>query len=270
MLGSTSDEETTVRNNSMGFENLDLENFEKFGQDIQCSEKETAEAITEDDKDISTQDNKKETDKHDTERKSEESRDASSKSEEAHFEEVATSSSEVVLGSKKRAASLGSVKPLAPPSMKKWDNMQSLERIGKSGEEMRELKSVMEEDEQQCDEEQQQTKDKELPDELSKQKSTNIQEFGSSAMYYKQAERGERKQMEVLKRVSLYEEEEGVVPHTSPVKTVTQVGLGVVKSGSVSEKLKMFGGGRKVTRTMSEGGVTMPQSTTAKSNCISV
>ena len=214
-----------------------------------------------------------------------------------YFQEVDTSSPKVVLSSRnqlERAVSAGDVKRLDPaPPLKKWDNVHSLEQIGRTGGEgVGRLKSVAEEDE---DNEQQQYDDKqphygkqqhddkqqELQDYKQQQlyeHNTNIHQFGSIAVYYKQAERRERggggggggggaggggggPDMDILKRISQIEEQ-GVKSHPLPVRGVR---LEMVKSGSVSEKLKMFGGGRRVTRTVSEGRpVEMPPLTVPK------
>lgn len=251
--------------NSTTFESLDLENFERFGQEIHSSDKEKDVIMAEEDEDTTTGEDKKEgsaDNEKDAELKHREKdgdiEESGVQNELTNFKGVDTTSSEVVLATQKRierAASLGSVKPLAPPALKKWENMSSLEHIGESGEEVRQ--SVVEEEDEQRDR-----------DEINKHKSTSIQEHGSSAIHEKETDRTEggdkdAADMEVLKRVSLIEEE-GMTSQASPVKKDSvvksgQVGLGIVKSGSVSAKLKMFGGSRRVTHTMSDGEVTMPQ-----------
>ena len=157
------------------------------------------------------------------------------------------------LSKKERALSMGNIKPLQMPPLKKWDNISSLERIDKEGGESVQKKSerlgsVVEEDE---DDQQQQH-----------QQQHHEEEGGG--------ERERRLDIDVLRRVSQIEteREERGTPHASPAKgglegvreglEGAREGLAGVKSGSVSDKLRMFGGGRKVTRSVSDSRMMIP------------
>ena len=149
------------------------------------------------------------------------------------------------LSKKERALSMGNVKPLQMPPLKKWDNISSLERIDKEGGESVQKKSerlgsVVEEDE----------------DDQQQQQQQHHEEEGGG-------EREKRLDIDVLRRISQIEmeREETGTPHASPVKgglEGVKEGLEGVKSGSVSNKLRMFGGGKKVTRSVSDSRMKIP------------
>ena len=258
-IGSTSEDEIPIGDSSAGFEKLNLQTFEKFGKDIHTTgteepgREDVRRAVQEETLSAET-----------TEKEKEEEEEAQ---EGLQFKGVDVSSSEVPLLSRakiQRAASTGNVKPLSLPPLKKWDDLHSLERIGESSDGGTQLNSVLEEDE---DEKQRQRDKEDLHD--RKSTSKNIEEFGSSAVYYKEAAARERSgpEMEVLKRISQIEEGGGMVGGVRGERVRGgRVGLEVVKSGSVNEKLKVFGGGgrRKITRTMSDGRAAMPELVTTK------
>lgn len=183
-------------------------------------------------------------------------------------------------GNLKGAVSMGSGKPLLPSELKKWGNENNLERIDRTegSSPTGVLKSVREdEDNKQEDKQQQQDRQQQQDGHEDKQQqdgddkhhevpSTNIQEFGSSAVYYKQADKrrgegeGEVRGADVLKRVSQIEQEKmaGGTQWGSPLKREGVRGVEVVRSGSVSEKMKLFGGGRKVTTSHSDKKEEVP------------
>ena len=251
--GESEDEEMVARETSSGAERLDLKTFEEFGEDMRRGEGGIRERGEVDERENGEGEREKgnvegATDGSDKKLRKGEGEETKCEESLPHFEGVDTSISEVSMSSRKRverAASLGNVKPLELPPLKKWENMQNLKQAEQLGEGERQLNSVLEEDE----EENQQT----VPEE-TKPSSSHIQEFGSSAVYYKQPQRvvgGERESAEVkvLKRVNQIEGESRV-----KVEGVSMRGrsLETVRSGSVSEKLKMFGGGRRVTQSVSE------------------
>ena len=161
------------------------------------------------------------------------------------FEEVDASLAAVAIPPRKsveRAVSLGNVKPSAPPPLRKWDNVKDLKRVSEPGEKPTQLNSLFEEE------------DEEEEEESVERGSTppHIQEFGSSAVYYKHPQRvagGEGSEVRVLKRITQIEGENGAGVRGEGVRGSE---LEAVKTGSVSSKLKMFGGGRKVRRTKSD------------------
>ena len=329
-VDSTSEEEDTgARESSAGFEKLDLKTFEAFGQDVHDLDRQRTEpekeeeAAVEGGRELSEgarddegreerggeerdgeergREERREQEKGEEERREEERREEEREEKELSFAEgVNTSTSDVLLFSRskiERAVSMGSVKPLALSPLKKWEDIQSLEQIGRAREEEAShsrrksgrLGSVLEEDE---DEQQQQQQQQQLQQHLRQQQQQqqqqqqdgeggnkgNIQEFGSSAVYYKQADRerrGERERgsadIDVLTRVSQIEQEkrDGGMPRASPVKSegVREGGVEqeMVRSVSVREKLKMFGGGgRKVNRSVSDSRVETPVLAAAK------
>ena len=267
-VGSTSEEEEAVgvEESSAGFVKLNLQTFEKFGQDLhnlnQHTEREALEGAPDDGGGLGEE----------GERVKGEEGERVEGEERERVEGCADTTLQVSHGHIKRAISMGSGKPLLPSELKKWGNVHSLEQIdqpegsptGRNGV----LNSVREEDEdnKQEDKQQQQDGDEDKQQDgddkqdIDDVPSTNIQEFGSSAVYYKQAGKrreGEVRGADVLKRVSQIELDKmtGGTQSDSPLKREGMRGVRgaeVVRSGSVSEKMKLFGGGRKVTTSRSD------------------
>ena len=124
------------------------------------------------------------------------------------------------------AAVSGDGKPKSP--LTKWRNLRSLDKIDRMGD--RDAESVSSDDTFIVHE------DQEKP---------GIQEYGSKAVYNKIPDRQsgpERKSSEVAKLVGHIETKRKSAPTPDPPEKAPTF-AGIVRSGSVSEKLKMFGGG---------------------------
>ena len=260
--------ETVARETSSGFENIDLQTFEDFGEDIRGSwrEGEKSEEI-----------GKERRGGEDPASKARYG-DDSLREEKSHekaqsFEEVDTNTSpEVTVLSHKRverAASLGAVKPLAPLPLRKWDNVQDLKQVAESAEVEQPLNSILEEEEEKDDEIEEETgTDKKLAtDEKSTPAVHTKETAGLSDAHLRETEKlrreDQQKEMKVLMKVSRIEKDgRGMSVRDDGVRGR---GVEMVKSGSVSEKLKMFGGGRKITRTVSDGTTGKKKTGTAPS-----
>ena len=108
------------------------------------------------------------------------------------------------------------------PSLSRWRNIHSLNRIDKI-ENHTDIPATIKENETD---------------------TKSIVQYGSSAVYSKlpQEQARDRKSLEVNKIVSSYEDQRDVVAATAPASKTQPLG-GIVRSGSVTEKLKLFGGG---------------------------
>ena len=190
----------------------------------------------------------------------------------SHFKEVDTTTSEDAISPVQRAASLDTMKPLELPPLKKWGDIQNLKQADELVEGDAELEIVLEEEEEEEERGPEEGGRKlsvvqeENEDEDETEHLTHTVESGASPNSRKQPEsrEGEGSETEVLKRVTRMERERGSANGKGGVMVGEDVrgkGLDRVKIGSVSEKLKMFGGGRKVTVSDSSAKITTSSET---------
>ena len=263
---------------SSGFEKLDLLGFEEFGErrnDTEIQGKAKEEKAMEDGEEKGTDVEEEEEEggageqssnnmevvvaekKGESEKEGETEKEVKGKEEVTHFKEVDTSMPDVLNKKQvERAASMDTVKPPELPLLKKWGDIQNLEQSEEIAEgEMDPSKSVPEEEEEREPGESGR-KLSVVPEENEDEAETPLKSLPHNVAHTegvrtKQPEKEEEPETEVLKRVTKME-----VSAAGKGAGVGGGGRGKglekVKVGSVSEKLKMFGGGRKVTRSVSD------------------
>ena len=265
------------RVDSSGFEKLDIETFEKFGENVikekerEGEDEEKKEKREEGEVSVAKVDSVKE--EEDIEREAteedlnEEAEDGKERSQEeieaqnlTHFEEVDTGTTEDMISTTRkkveRAVSLDMVKPLEPTPLKKWEDIQNLKQMEESGEEI-----LPKEDKEEKDDEGGQqletVPEEEEEEEDSSKTLENVAVMEESGLKPERVGGGEGggQGTGVLKRVTQIEGQRPWPQDTGGdgggAGGVRGKGLERVKSGSVSEKLKMFGGGRVVIRPVS-------------------
>ncbi|CAI8021499.1 Villin-1 [Geodia barretti] len=321
-----SEDEATTRVDSSGFEKLDLQTFEEFGDNTsenyneKKGEGEEKEVVGEEEREKREEEGKEAgKDEEEEEREAgegeegqgeqgnnsteieiekkgtEEANDGEDETEKeggtegeetkgreelSHFKEVDTKTSEDMISTKnpvQRAASLDTMKPLELPPLKKWGDIQNLKQADELVEGDAELKIVLEEEEEEEEERGSEEGGRKLsvvPEENEDEDETYTKlsehltltvESGASPNSSKQPDsrEGDGSETEVLNRVTRMERERGSASGKGGVMVgegVRRKGLDRVKIGSVSEKLKMFGGGRKVTRTVSDSSTKITTS----------